>query len=294
MAAVFWALGFVVIKIGLRQFSAGAYMTVRFGLAFFMLLIVFRKQWKRSKRTERRRELTAGVLTGFFLFLAIRLQTEGLTYTTASKSGFITSMNIVILPILGILAGHYRVRKKEVLIILWIVLGLVLLNWNAGEVGAGSEGMNRGDVMTVLCAVFSAMHIFYTGYAVERWNSVRITVIQMGTVAALSLLVFAAEGNYSFPSDAVSWLSVLYAGIFATGAGFLLQAVGQKRVRADAAAMIFASEPVFTAIFAFVLLKERMGIIPCMGAGIMVTGILAYNAVTKKEGVSALNNTPGS
>lgn len=272
-ATIFWALGFVVIKIGMKDLPVSSFMVLRFSIAFIFLAGLLHKQMACCDK----KTITGGILTGVFLFLAIWLQTAGLTYTTASRSGFITSMNIVFIPILGYLIAHKKVSRRKVLLILLVFVGLFLLNMK--EQNGVFIGWNKGDLLTVLCAVFSALHIFYTGRMVQDGNSSasQIAVIQMGTIAGLSLFVFAAEGRYIFPRHILSWVCVLYAGIFATGLGFWLQAVGQRKIEAGAASLIFALEPVLTACFAYIILKETMGAISLCGAVIMVIGIVLYN-----------------
>ena len=119
--AIIWGLTFVLVKEALNDALPFSFATLRFGLATILTLIIINK----DIFSLTRQELLGGILCGFFLFLGYAFQNFGLMNTTATKSAFITSISVLIVPVILILLNIQKVQIINALID-FIVLLLVL------------------------------------------------------------------------------------------------------------------------------------------------------------------------
>ena len=107
LTAAIWGFAFVAQRVGTMHVGAFIFTGLRFALGSLSLLPIViisgRKQEKINNKVEAKSNfITAGIIAGSVLFIAVSLQQIGLIYTTAGKAGFITGLYIVFVPILGI------------------------------------------------------------------------------------------------------------------------------------------------------------------------------------------------
>ena len=172
-------------------------------------------------------------------------------YTTVGKSGFITAMYILIVPILGLLLGQKVGRS----VWLGVVLSLVGLYFLCLSGGVG--GVNLGDLLTLACALFFAMHIQYVARVGGETECVRMSCVQFLVNALLSAVGMALFESPSWSAVASCWLPILHAGVLSGGVAFTLQIVGQQYTSPTLASMLLSLESVFAAIFGAILIPSQ-------------------------------------
>jgi drug/metabolite transporter (DMT)-like permease len=266
--ALVWGCTFVVVKSALGDISTVYFLALRFGAASVCMLLLFAKRFQQAGRRAVISGLRGGVLAGVFLWSGYMLQTYGLKYTTAGKSGFLTGLYIVLVPILT--AAIYR-RVPQVSELAGIVVaaaGLVLLTLPTLDLR-----MNIGDLLTVGCAVAFALHLLVLGYYSQREQFEAVALGQILATALLSTLSLYVE-----PPRAVWSGNVIFAlaltSVFATALAFALQTWGQKYTTATRTALIFALEPVFALATAAVVGGESLSAKGLLGAALILGGIL--------------------
>lgn len=263
--AVIWGSGFVASALALNTYSPFQILALRFTLAFLILLannishlsVLTWSKWRQ------------GGLIGLFLFLAFALQTIGLQYTTASKNAFLTATNIVIIPFLT-----------------WFILKRPL-SWNAvigasitlGGIGLLSlngslNGINYGDVLTLICALFFALQIFYTEFYVKKLATWEIMFMQMGVAALLSWVMVAFEGDLALDLSLQALSPIIYLGLFSTLIAFGLQTYAQRFTTSNQASLILSTEAFFGMIAAVIILNEALTANLLIGAFFIFLGIL--------------------
>lgn len=256
LATLFWGSTFVLVKDSLQTLGPGQINFVRFAIATLVFVpFLFRRD---------ARLWWAGLELGAVLFLAYLTQTVGLQYTTASRSAFITTLYVVALPMLLGVLGH-RLGWP-----IWLAAGLAI--GGVGLLSYDGSPPNPGDLWTLGTALAYAVYIWRLELFARRFPTLPLTGLQMLTVALLSLAWMLWE-EPRWPTH-FPYFSLLYLGLVASALCIWLQALGQRRVLAPQAAIIFTLEPVYAAAFAYVLLGERLGLQGWVGASLIVSATL--------------------
>ena len=270
---IIWGSTFALIKGVIDTIPPYTYLAYRFLLAALILVVIF---WKRLKKLNIM-ILKKGSLIGIFLFLGYTLQTVGLKYTTATKAGFITGFSVVLVPIISFLLLKEKVSRDSVIGVALATLGLWFLNYNS------SFSFNLGDFLVLLCAFSFAMHIISVGLFSKKLDYVLLAITQITVVFILSLfmaLIFERPAiHFSYSSDI--WWSILITGIFATALAFYMQNKFQRHSTATKTAIIFSGEPLFAAIFAYILIGEKVGLIAWVGGLLIIFGMIVSQSKFK-------------
>jgi len=271
--ALVWGATFVIVKEALAHIRPLAYLSVRFGIAFFCLLPFYARGIARGGRSQ----LGQGLLIGLFLFGGYAFQTAGLQWTTAGKAGFITGLSVVFVPLFSAVLLQHRPRVDSVAGVLAAVSGLALLTLKDSLIPGA------GDLLVLACAVCFGMHVITVGKYSGNLdsNSGALATLQIGAVSVLAgFLSLAAEGDYwrevggiaGIPAGA--WPAILVTAVLATAGAFLVQTVMQRYTTPTHTALMFSMEPVFAAFFAWLLAGESLGMRGALGGLLVVAGML--------------------
>lgn len=272
LVTLVWGATFVVIKDAVEQDATPLMFNfVRMVLATITLAVVFHRELTRITRQA----LIAGVVTGIFLGLGYEFQTTGLRLTTASKSAFITGISVVLVPLFLISFWGRKIRTWTALGVLAAAIGLFLLTVPASESGLGNwESVNRGDLLTLGCAISFGFQIIFLGRATERHPFAQIGFLQVATSA---VLMGIAAPVLEHPHLAWTWRvvwAIAITALLGTAAAFTIQAWAQQFTSPTHTALIFSLEPVFAWITSYVALGERLGTRAAMGAFLILGGVL--------------------
>ncbi|MBN3523244.1 DMT family transporter [Paenibacillus apiarius] len=270
LVAIIWGTGFVAGALSLESLTPYQVMAIRFLIAAVLISVCFNKH----VQTLTKSAIGAGIVLGVFLYLAFTLQTVGLQYTTPSKNAFLTAINVVIVPFIGYLLYRRKLDKYGVIgaVLAAIGVGVLSLEFNFS--------LNIGDGLTLLCAVFFALHIFFTCEFVKKHHPIQLTIVQMMVAFLLSFLVVVFRGEaFDIHVDAKGLLAASYLGVFSTTIAFLLQTVAQKYTTETKAAIILSTEALFGTLFSVLILHEMMT--PRMIAGSILILIAIVTAETK-------------
>ncbi|BAW01492.1 transporter [Thermus thermophilus] len=256
LLTLLWGTTFVVVKGAVEAMPASALVFLRFLVAslFFLpwLARLPRGAWG------------PGMELAFWLLLGYASQAIGLQYTSASRSAFITALNVVLVPLLLSLAGR-RVGRAGVAALL-AFLGVGLLSYDPNQ-----PPFNVGDLWTLVTAVTYALYIVRLEVHAKAIPSLPLTAVQVVGTALLAGPWALWEGGLSWE---VPWGAVLYLGVVATALTTWLQTWGQRHVPAPQAAVLYTLEPVWATLFAFLLLGERMGLTGALGAFLVIGATL--------------------
>ncbi len=276
--ALVWGTTFVVVKSALPHISTMYFLAVRFALASACMLAMFLRVFRGTSAAALWRGLRRGATTGLFLWLGYVLQTTGLKYTTAGNSGFLTGLYIVLVPLISAAVYRRWPQARELAGIAVATAGMAVMT--LPYVDAGFR-MNRGDLLTIGCAIAFAFHLLVLGYYSQREKFQAVALGQIACAAALSGASLAFEPPRAVWSRGVIGAIILTA-ILATAVAFALQTWGQQYTTATRTALIFALEPVFALATAVAVGGERLTASSLAGGALILTGILA---VELKPGV---------
>jgi len=274
LAATIWGVAFVAQSVGMEYVGPFTFLASRSVIGTFVLIpyILLRERKKaeiqREYVTDAKSLICGGVCCGCLLFVASILQQVGIMYTTVGKSGFITAMYIVIVPIISVFL------KKKAGIKVWLgvvlaVVGLYFLCMTSGNIS-----LQKGDVLTFLCAVTFSFHILTVDYYTPRTDGVKLSCIQFATCAFLS-----GVGMFLFETPTVetvlaAWLPILYAGALSSGVAYTLQIVGQRGMNPTVASLLMSMESVISVIAGWAILNQALSGRELMGCVLMFAAII--------------------
>lgn len=244
--AIVWGSGFVVTKNALDVITPYYLLSFRFVIATVLLGIIFFKRIKKAKL----KDIKSGALVGLFLFGGFATQTIGLNYTTAGKQAFITATNVVMVPFIYWAISKKKPDNYEILGAILCFVGIGILSLNE------SLSIGYGDFLTLICAVFFALHISTVGYFAKESDPFVLAFIQMGTAAIISIICTLIFEPKMFTVQRVAIIPVLYLAIFSTLLAFLVQTIAQRYTTSVHTAIILSLEAVFGSILALIFLKE--------------------------------------
>jgi len=267
---VIWGWTFVLVKEGAGELGPLSFLAWRFMIASLALLLLFGPRLRGISRDG----LLRGLWIGLALFAGYLFQTWGLIYTSATKSGFVTGLSVVLVPLLSAAAFKERVLRRWWLGAGLSATGLGLILFGRGRTGAGEMALNLGDLLTLLCALSFALQIILIGRFVDLENYPAILVVQIGLVFLLSLAGALILERPTWAISPQGWRAILVTGLFATALAFFLQNRFQPLSTATQAAIIFSAEPVFAGLFGYLLLGERLGGLQLLGAAAILAGII--------------------
>jgi drug/metabolite transporter (DMT)-like permease len=261
LVALIWGTTFVVIKGTVAAVQPSTFVLVRFSIAALCLLPFL----KRDRWLAR-----AGLELGFLGWAGYAFQAQGLLYTSASRSAFITAVSVVLVPVIAGLIGR-RVGASAWLSALLAFVGVALLSYD----GAAP---NRGDVFTIVTAVTYAIYIVRLESYVVRFSASSLAAAQVVGLLPFALVLTLRDGfDPRFVDTPSAWAAVVYLGVVATALTAWMQTLGQRRVSAPEAAVIYSTEPMWAAFFAAMVFGERFGPRGWLGAA----GILAAVVVSE-------------
>jgi drug/metabolite transporter (DMT)-like permease len=215
---IIWGATFVLVKSALDDVSPVLFLALRFTLAALVLAAILgravnaRFTWNTA---------AAGTLAGVFLFSGYLFQTVGLRYTSAPKSAFLTALTSVMVPLLAALVYKSRPQVSEVVGVIVATAGLGLMTLE-GVIGA----INRGDLLTLACAIGFAAHIVTLGHFSEQMSFEVLSLFQIAaaSVLALSLFWWAEQPRLEWRPTVV--YAILITGLLATALAFTGPGVG--------------------------------------------------------------------
>ncbi len=262
--AIGWALSTILIKIYIEDIPVFHLMFARFFIGFVLLLILNRKKMK-AITTE---QIKAGSILGILTFIAYAFAIMSLSYTSASKSGFLVAMSVLFVPIVTTLL---RKKLPGFWTITSVLLSLVGLNFISGMNG---DGFNLGDGLALLCALSYTFYIILLDKHAKVIEESKLVILQLGFVSLVSVIfMFLLEGlDLSVFTE--NYLPILIISIFGTTLTSLAQTIAQKHASPESVGLILLGEPLFTLIMAALILKETILFSGLLGAGLILTALI--------------------
>lgn len=265
LVTVGWGASFILAKQALGTLEVFNFLALRFLLAFAISLVIFIKPMMRMNRET----FQYGIGLGIVLFLGFSIQTLGLSYTSVSKSAFITGLSVVMVPLLLAIIGKKWPSLRVIVGSLTAVAGLGMLTMTGSTLT-----VNVGDGLTLVSAVFFALHIVGVGSVPRTVKAIPMALLQIGTVGFLSLGMSLATETPTLTMGADIWFNVLVLALVCTAGAYIVQNVAQQYTTATRTALIYAMEPVFAAVCGFILLGEVLGFAGVSGAVLILAGTL--------------------
>jgi drug/metabolite transporter (DMT)-like permease len=265
-----WGATFVTMKNLLANFHVAEILFGRFLVATLFTLLLFSKSKFELKSFQR------GLLPGVFLFAGYFFQSWGLVFTTPARSGFITGLSVILVPFISWIILKSKPSLHVYLGVVLSTLGLFLILTPQELATNQSESWLRGDILTLLGASAYALQIVLVEKFASKANGLSMAFGEFSIVTVLSLSILSNTTTGSITTIFLAQpLAVIFLGIVATAMAFIVQKIAQKHTPSTHVALIFASEPVFAALFASLLWGEKFTPRTIAGCVLILGGILS-------------------
>ncbi len=279
LAAIVWGGGFVAQRQASANLGFFSFNAVRFLLAGLVMLPFVLPRIKKGSRAY------LWILpAGACLFGGSALQQAGIETTTAGSAGFITSVYVVLVPLL--LAIFWKERTRP---IIWLAAVAAIGGAYLLSTGGQRITPSQGDLIVLAGSFIWALHVIVVGIAVRHMDVFVFSVGQFLFCGVLHLLASLFTTPPSLTAILPVLPSVLYAALASSVIGFTLQAVGQKHAPAADASLILSLEAVFAALFGLLFLRETMNPLQVLGCIIIMVAISGAQLLSIRS-----QNAPGT
>lgn len=293
LTAFIWGTSFIAQSKGVEDITPLAFNGIRSLLGGIVLLPVIAMLDLNKKKKGapvyklNKTLLIGGIICGIFLCLASTLQTAGMVYTSPGKSGFITALYMVLVPIVGLFTG------KKPGPVIWLsvfiaVIGLYLMCIDS------SFTINKGDVLTFFCAILFTGHIMAIDYFSPKVDGVKLACLQFFVCGILNIICMFIFEKPSLSPIIGCWASIGYSGIMSCGVAYTLQIVGQKYTDPTSASILMSLESVFATLSTVVLIAlgweltgGALNLREITGCVLMFIAILLIQLPERKQKMSA-------
>lgn len=278
--SLIWGLSLVAQSMGMEHVGPFTFNAVRFFIGGISLLPLFPLiSYLQGRNTigETARAipllrdkllLKASFYCGLVLFAAISCQQVGIIYTSVGKTGFISSLYILLVPLIGLFFGR-RVSGR-----VWLCIGLAIGGMYLLCIKEALT-LNRGDLFVLGCAVFSAGQILVIDRYAPLVNAVKLASLQFFVCSGLSAAAAVILENPDFNAILQGWLPLLYTGVLSSSVAYSMQIAGQKYVAPVLAALLLSLEAVFGALAGWLILDELLTRSERLGCLLIFVAILA-------------------
>ncbi len=274
-ATIIWGSSFVIVKDVTNSMPPAWILVVRFTVAAIIMAVAFLKY--RELYFERS-HVGFGLLFGLAMFLAYYTQTIGITDTTPGKNAFLTGTYCVIVPFLAWALVRRRPNRYNIVAAVLCIVGIGFISLD------GSLTMRFGDAMTLVCAVFYALHIILVSQFAQGRNIYVLTMWQFVGVAICSLIVgglFEPMPDWAaVPMDC--WISLAYLAVACTTVALLFQNIGQAHLPPASAALLLSLEAVFGVVFSVALGAETLTLRIVFGFALVFAAIIISEVLPER------------
>ncbi len=283
LATIIWGSAFVSQSVAMDYIGPFSFQAIRSIIAVLGLMPVI---WLLDKRKDKgasfiqkwtdKKLWKAGILCGIPLFLACNLQQVGLVDTDAGKSGFLTAMYIVIVPIFGL----FLRKKASIMMPISVVIavaGLYCLSFSS------ATSIQVGDLLTIGCAFMFAIQITLVDRYAPDLDALRLNAVQSLVCSVLSFAVALFTETITVSAVTACTIPLLHAGLLSMGAAYSLQILGQQDIEPTGASLIMSLESVFAVLFGMLILHETMLPREIFGCILMFIAVILSQIPIKKK-----------
>lgn len=269
LAGIFWGFGFIGTVWCLKFLSPSAILFYRFFIAFAASAIILRLSGRNLK--DFILDARIAFWPGVFLWLTLFFQTWGLESTTATNSTFITVLYVVLVPLINSLRG-----REEIGPIHWLCVLIALFGTGFIVNLKNFSNLNLGDFLTLICAIFAAIHILIVGEQTLKSNSsLSFNALQSFWISIFSLLSLPFSPHWNLNAlDRQAWLGLIALAFGSSLLAFFLQVRAQKIISPSVVSLMFLLESPMSSIFAFFLLNEILTGWQWLGAALIMLSCL--------------------
>jgi len=269
LVSLIWGSAFVAQRVAGELGSVYVFNGLRYLLAAFIVM-----PWAfRVRRTAHppesisRQQYRWMLIAGCFLFAGSAFQQVGLLYTTAGNAGFITSLYVVLVPIVLFLIWREKFQWIAILAVILAGVGVFLLSTG------GRLEIRKGDAFELAGALAWTLHVIILGKSASRFESISFSVGQLIVCGTLNLGIGLFFEEW-VPLTGSLMLAIVYTAVFSLGLCYTLQIWAQRHTPPADAALILSLESVFSVLAGWLILNETLKLIQILGCVLIFLAVL--------------------
>lgn len=273
LQSLFYGFGDPISKIAYEVTPVYTLLVIRYSIAFIVLASLFGRRIIHTVQTVHAK---AWLIPGLCIGLAYLIGNVALSLSAATSIAFIRSLSVVFTPALAFIFYRARFRWQHIALQILAVLGLYLLCVQGGLTGFGA-----GEALEICDAILRAAALVFSMRSLDDIDPVSLTALQAGSSSVIAAAAcFLFEGGPDIHSvTPVAWVIILYLAITCTLVGYLLQNVALTHISDRAVALLQSTAPVMTAIFAYILLGEKLSIAGIAGSVIILLCVIVSTLI---------------
>lgn len=271
-----WGGTFAMVKDALNAAGPFTFLALRFAIATAAMVPFLALARGESWRVGRAAWIGGGVL-GVVLYAGFGFQTAGLQWTTPARAAFVTGLSVVIVPLFAAAFLGRSIRPRVWTGVVLALLGMALLSLGPDVFSGGawfSTATAVGDLLVIGCALAFALHITLVGEYAPRHGDLPLSVMQFAVAALLAITSAFTLERPTLAQVAPILPAAAFTGLLATAGAFVVQVRAQRQTTATRTALVFSAEPVFGALFAYLLVGETLGPAALAGCALILAGML--------------------
>lgn len=263
LTTFFWGGSFLFTKIAVSQVPPVFFVMLRFSLAALLMGVLCLPRLARLDRVIIQR----GVLVGLALGITNLTFVVGVKGTSISRAGVINNLFVLFIPLIVRAIWKDRISSLNSAGIGLASLGIMLL-------AGGGTGLNHGDIVSIVCAFFIAVHIITVSKVLKDEDVWLVSLVQFSVVALMAAVATLVVAGPSFTFSGPAIVSIVYCAIFPTVVCFTLQNSYQRYVTPTQAGLIYTLDPVWSILAGFVFWEERLTVREWYGCGLIFLAVL--------------------
>lgn len=275
--SIVYGLGNPLTKVGFDSITALWCLAIRFSAATVLLLIIF---GKRALPQIKAAKLSQWLPPSICMASAYISCNIALGLTTATNVGFVMSLPVIFTPFLSVLLLKKKYPVRSIPIQIALVVGLYLLCC-----GGGSFSFGLGEVVALICALSLAFALVFSEKSLNTLDAFSMSTVQTAVTAVISVAAaFMFDDVSVLPGvEPRAWLIIAYLAVTCTCLAYIMQNIALSHISSGMVSMLQCTQPILTAVFSFILLKERLSILGLTGAAIITVCVVIENYVNCRE-----------
>ncbi|WP_081667004.1 DMT family transporter [Paenibacillus pinihumi] len=267
-----WGISYIFMKLGIDGMPPSTIVALRCGIAFFVTVMIFFKRTVQINiKMLKYASISGALLYGIFMMLLY-----GVQHTSATSAGFLTSTTVVMVPIIQAILNRKFPALKITIGVVIVCIGLLLLTVR------DQFTLDIGAIYCLIAALLYAIHIIVSNDFVRKVDALQLGIYQLGFASIFATICAFAFEEPVLPSTPVHWVAILALALICSAYGFVFQSVAQKYTTPESVGFLFSLEPIFSALFSFIFLKEIIETSHYLGAILIMLGVFIANRSTSK------------
>lgn len=283
LQCIIWGIGNPITRYIYISMTPFVYMTVRFGAATLIFMMLFYKQIKADFEWQK---LKGCLIVGVFMGATYIFANLAIAESMVTIAGFLMGTSVVFTSLFSVIFMGARLSKIFVGILVSVVLGMYMLCCG----GSGSFSFGAGELYALLSAAFLGSTLLLSARYIKDVSPFTLSAAQCAvtTVFCLIIGIFFENMGCILNAEAISWIAMVYQVLGCTVAVFLLQNVSINHLSPIFVSLAFATEPIFTAIASFILLQEKINFVGVIGSVLIMIGVAVASVVNERKDESSL------